>query len=182
MVGALLLEGAGVDHAAGEYSLSGFLWNSDTIYENYIFWLCRRAASRNGNRISKGELKFGRVIQGDGGRLKTTPDVVFHDVNGNTLAVADAKYKRLGTRPKASDTYQVLAAGHVLGCQRVSLTYPVATNREPTVWRVPSSLGARDIELTTLPINLMSLTVSGGQNALIETIRSWLDKELFSIV
>lgn len=86
----------------------------------------------------------------------------------------------LGTRPKAPDTYQVLTAGHVLGCQRVSLTYPVAKDREPTVWRVSSALGGRDIELTALPLNLMSLNRPEGPQELIDTIADWLDGELFA--
>jgi 5-methylcytosine-specific restriction endonuclease McrBC regulatory subunit McrC len=63
VVGLLLLEGAGVHHASGDHALSGFLWNSDVIYENYIFWLCRRAASRRGERVSKAAIKFGDVSQ-----------------------------------------------------------------------------------------------------------------------
>lgn len=180
VVGLLLLEGAGIHHTNGDHALSGFLWNSDIIYENYVYWLCRRAANQCGKRINKNEIKFGQIIKGEGSKLKTTPDVVFHDANGVPVAVTDAKYKRLGSRPKASDTYQVLTAGHVLGCQKVSLTYPVAINREITVWRVPSELGGCDIELTVLPINLMGLTQPGGQQALIDTIRTWLVGELFA--
>ncbi|OFE12756.1 hypothetical protein PHACT_06070 [Pseudohongiella acticola] len=179
MVGLLLLEGAGVHHAAGHQALSGFLWNSDVIYENYVYWLCQRAASQRGKRIQKGVLKFGEIIAGEGSRLETVPDVIFRDSRGIPVAVTDSKYKRLGSRPKAADTYQVLTAGHVLGCQRVSLTYPVAVNREPTIWRVLSALGGSDIELTVLPINLMALTLPEGQGALIDTISVWLDGELF---
>lgn len=175
IVGILLLEGAGVDHSLGDHALSGFLWNSDTIYENYIFWLCHRAVSLRGSRISKNEVKFGELLTGTGSQLKTTPDVVFHDSVGIPVAIMDAKYKRLGSRPKASDTYQVLTAGHVFGCQRISLIYPVAIEREPTVWRVPSALGAKDMELTALPINLMRLAQPRGQELLVETIRCWLD-------
>lgn len=180
VVGVLLLEGAGVHHANGNYALSGFLWNSDAIYENYIFWLCQRAASRRGERVSKGAVKFGEVIAGDGSKLETTPDVVFRDAQGNPIAVTDSKYKRLGTRPKAPDTYQILTAGHVLGCQRISLTYPVAQKRKPTVWRVTSALGGNDIELTALPLNLMSLTRPEGPRQLIDTIADWLDTGLFT--
>jgi len=182
MVGLLLLEGAGVHHASGEHALSGFLWNSDVIYENYVYWLCRRAASRFGNRVSKGVIKFGEVIIGTGSKLETTPDVVFRNLQRVPVAVTDSKYKRLGSRPKSSDTYQVLTASHVLGCQRVSLTYPVAVNRKPTVWRVQSALGSSDIELTALPLNLMSLALPEGSKALIETISEWLDGELFANV
>lgn len=182
VVGLLLLEGAGVHHASGDHALSGFLWNSDVIYENYVYWLCRRAASQCGKRVNKGAIRFGEVIAGEGAKLETTPDVVFRDARGLAAAVTDSKYKRLGSRPKAPDTYQVLTAGHILGCQRVSLTYPVAANREPTVWRVPSALGGSDIELTALPLNLMSLTLPEGPRILIDTISAWLDGELFAKV
>lgn len=175
IVGLLLLEGAGVHHASGDHALSGFLWNSDVIYENYVYWLCRRAASLRGQRVSKNVTRFGEVIAGVGSKLETTPDVVFRDNQGTPVAVTDSKYKRLGTRPKAADTYQVLTAGQVLGCQRVSLSYPVAQDRDPTVWRVSSALGGIDIELTALPLNLMSLTSPQGPKRLIDTIVAWLD-------
>ena len=178
VVGLLLLEGAGVYHASGDHALSGFLWNSDVIYENFVYWLCQRAATECGKRVNKRAAKFGEIIAGAGARLETTPDVVFLEAQGIPVAVTDSKYKRLGSRPKAPDTYQVLTAGHVLGCQRVSLTYPVAERREPTVWRVPSTLGGSDIELTTLPLNLMSLTRPEGSKTLINTIGAWLDGEL----
>lgn len=176
IIGVLLLQGAGVHHARGEHSLSGFLWNSDTIYENYVYWLCQRAAGRSGKRVNKSEVKFGQVIIGKGAILKTTPDVIFYE-NGLPVAVIDAKYKHIYSRPKAQDTYQVLTASHVLGCRRVSLIYPVATDQAPTVWRVPSALGGHDVELAVLPINLMRLTLSGGQDYLIDCINSWLEGE-----
>ena len=182
VVGLLLLEGAGVHHASGDHALSGFLWNSDVIYEKYVYWLCRRSASQRGERVDKGAIKFGEVVAGEGTKLETTPDVVFRDAHGVPVAVTDSKYKRLGSRPKAPDTYQVLTAGHVLGCQRVSLTYPVAVDREPTVWRVQSALGGSDIELTALPLNLMKLTMPKGPEALVDTICGWLAGELFAKV
>lgn len=180
VVGLLLLQGAGVQHARGARGLSGFLWNSDVIYENYVSWLCKRAASSRGKRVAKNALQFGEVIYGSGSWLETTPDVVFRNSRGVAVAVSDAKYKRLGTRPKASDTYQVLTAAHILGCQRISLTYPVAQYRRPTVWRVSSALGNRDIELTALPLNLMSLTHPNGHQPLIDTIGDWLEGILFA--
>lgn len=175
VVGLLLLEGAGVHHAAGKHALSGFLWKSDTIYENYVFWLCGRAASKRSEHVSKHSVKFGTLLSGPGRLLETVPDVVFRDAEGNPVAVSDSKYKVLGTRPKSSDTYQVLTAAHVLGCTRVSLTYPVAQDRNPTVWQVSSKLGGRDVKLTALPLNLMSLTRVDGHGLLIEKIGQWLD-------
>lgn len=182
MVGLLLLEGAGVNYASGKHALSGFLWNSDTIYENYIFWLCQRAANQRGMTVTKNELIFGQVQNGVGSKLKTTPDVVFRNATGNPIAVADAKYKLLSSRPKASDIYQVFTAGHILGCQKVSLTYPSSNDREVTVWRIPSALDGKDIILTALPINLMSLAIPHGQKSLIDTISSWLSDEVINTI
>jgi 5-methylcytosine-specific restriction endonuclease McrBC regulatory subunit McrC len=174
VVGILLLEGAGVHHALGKHALSGFLWKSDAVYENYVYWLCGCAARRQGGNVSKHPVRFGTLVAGPGRLLETVPDVVFRDTKGNPVAVTDSKYKLLGTRPKSSDTYQVLTAGHVLGCSRVSLTYPVAEDREPTTWQVASRLGGLDIEMTAIPLNLMSLTRAGGQELLIEQLGHWL--------
>ena len=145
-----------------------------------MYWLCRKAAVKRGKRLNKAVIKFCEVVVGAGSRLETTPDVVFRDSQGTPVAVTDSKYKRLGSRPKSPDTYQVLTAGHVLGCSRVSLTYPVAMDREPTVWQVPSALGGTAIELTALPLNLMRLALPNGPETLIDTIVAWLDGELAS--
>ncbi len=174
-VGIMLLTGSGLHHAQGDHLLSGFLWNSDEIYENYIYWLCNKAAHRVNHRIDKRVIQFGEVLSGEGRKLETTPDVVFRDINGAAVAVTDSKYKTLGTRPKAADTYQILTAAHVLGCRRVSLTYPVAFARSPTVWRVASALGGSDVELTALPVNLMALAAQGGTEPLIKTMSDWLN-------
>jgi 5-methylcytosine-specific restriction endonuclease McrBC regulatory subunit McrC len=179
VVGVLLLEGAGLHHAAGQHELSGFLWNSDTVYENYIFWLCRRAAATCGFRVGKAAVRFGDLVSGEGTRFETTPDVVFRSAQGQPVAVTDSKYKRLGSRPKAPDTYQVLTAGQVLGCQRVALTYPVDHDREATTWRVQSALGGADIALTALPLNFMALTTKSGPSLLIGRLVSWLENDLF---
>ncbi len=181
VVGLLLLNGAGVHHASGEHALSGFLWKSDTIYENYVYWLCGRAANGRGERTSKRAIKFGTLIAGPGALLQTEPDVIFHGTNGQAVAITDSKYKVLGSRPKASDTYQILTAAHVLGCHRVSLTYPVADDRGPSIWLVSSGLGAQDVELTALPLNLMALATVDGHQRLIETIANWLAGALLPV-
>lgn len=175
LVGLLLLEGSGVIHSLGEQLLSGFLWKSDVIYENYIFWLCQRAANHRFQHAEKRVTYFGKVVSGDGRKLETTPDVVFRDASDVITAITDSKYKILGSRPKAADTYQILTAAHVLGCRHVSLTYPVSLPREATVWQVTSALGEGIIELTALPMNLMSLLEPGGTQRLVDIILGWLD-------
>ncbi|HCM80283.1 MAG TPA: hypothetical protein DIS84_03565 [Corynebacterium stationis] len=174
MVAVLLLEGGGIHHGRGSEALSGFLWKSDEIYENFIFWLCNRAANRIGLRIDKRTIKLGSLVQGEGMALVTTPDVVIRDLEDNPIAIMDAKYKRLGGRPKSSDTYQVLAAAHALGCSQAGLVYPASSDRGKTVWEVPSNVDGSEIRLTALPINLMALLQKDGSSQLVDTIQRWL--------
>jgi 5-methylcytosine-specific restriction endonuclease McrBC regulatory subunit McrC len=178
-VAVLLLEGRGIHHAAGAYEISGFLWNSDEVYERFVFWLCQRAASRIAGTVSKSEIKFGELVAGPGRRLSTTPDVVFRDSGRAVTAVMDAKYKTFGARPKSSDTYQILTGAHVLGCVRVGLTYPVATPTERTVWKVQSHLGGMAVALTALPLNLMQMADPDGADKLVARIATWLREPLF---
>lgn len=72
----------------------------------------------------------------------------------------------------------ILTEAHLLGCNLISLTYPVDHDQDPTTWRVSSPLGARAIELTALPLNLMSLVKPEGAQGLIDTIGKWLDRPL----
>lgn len=174
VVGLLLLAGAGVHQAEGRHALSGFLWKSDAVYENYVYWLSGRAAGLVGLRVSKSPIRFGTVISGHGNLLESVPDVVFRNADDKPVAVIDSKYKLLGSRPKSSDSYQVLTAAHILGCRRVSLTYPVSVDQVSTTWQITSALGGSDIELTAMPLNLMMLATAGGQERLAQTICDWL--------
>ena len=153
---------------------------SDVVYENYVYWLCNRAARKLGIRVTKATIKFGDIIRGEGTVLETTPDVIFRDSQGHVIAITDAKYKHFGSRPKAADTYQLLAASQILGCPRVSLTYPVDDNRMPTVWKITPKHGGGDIQLTALPLNLMLLSELDGPRQLISNIYDWLDNNSYS--
>lgn len=175
VVGISLLEGAGIHHNAGLYELSGFLWNSDRVYEQYVFWLCGRAAAKLNLRVEKNSIAFGRVTHGVGTRLQTIPDVVFLDKFGEVQGILDSKYKTFGSRPVSSDTYQVLTAAHVLGCRNVSLAYPIGFDSEMTVWEVESKLGAQTTFLSALPLNLMVLGLPDGHVRLVKTIADWCE-------
>lgn len=177
-IGILLLEGSGIRHEEGPHFVSGFLWNSDVVYENFVYWLCRHAASRKGWTVTKTPVRFGELIHGDGESFETTPDVVFQDEHGVPVAIMDAKYKRLGSKPNAADVYQIMTAGNVIGCTRVSLIYPVEGAKEPTAWEVATKLGGQSLQLTALPLDLMALKRAKGQFELTGVISMWLDENL----
>ena len=174
LVSLLVLQGQGIRHMHGDLTASGFLWNSDEVYERFVYWLCQKVAHTRGAHVDKRTIAFGEIIAGSGYRLETTPDVVFRGPDNSPFAVIDAKYKRFGNRPKASDTYQLIAAAHVLGREKVALTYPAEAHRVATTWRVRSALGGRQLELTALPLDLMVLTKRNGLEELTRVIENWL--------
>jgi len=176
-IALLLLEGSGLTYSSGERSLTGFLWNSDVVFENFMFFLCKEYARKNQLAVSKRPHFFGNLVYGHGGSLETIPDIVFRNNEGEIVAIADAKYKRYGERPSSSDVYQVLSDAHILGVNKVSLLYPVSQHRHRSTWEIPSLLGAENVYLTSLPINLMSIVSKGGLSEMITCISDWISFE-----
>lgn len=176
-IGIILLESSGLAHLNGDYKLPGFLWNSNVVYENFIYNICSSAAVSQKYSISKREYRFASVIRGIGKELITIPDVVFKDAQNNTIAVVDAKYKKYISdgKPAPADTYQMITAAHVLGCQHVSLIYPVSKNAETTTWKVSSKLSDKSIHLSAIFINLMELSTENGKKKLVDSIINWLN-------
>lgn len=173
-IALMLLEGSGVSYVPGKRALTGFLWNSDVVFENYMFWLCGQSASELQLGVSKHAYAFGEVVYGAGKELTTIPDVVFKDSASCVVAVADAKYKVYGSCPATSDVYQVLNDAHVLGTRWVSLLYPVSRDVSQKIWKVDSKLGAGEVYITMLPINLMRIACQGGISELVSSITRWL--------
>ena len=173
-IGLILLENSGLGYGQSKKLISGFLWNSDKIYEKFVFLICSKAAKKLQLQTSKDSYKYGTVISDSGPSLETIPDIVFENREDKKIAVADAKYKVYKSRPNSADVYQILAACHVLGVKRGSLIYPVYEDKNYVTWNIESKIGGEDITLTMLPLNLMALEVENGLMKLIDSIASWV--------
>ena len=182
-IGVILLEGAGLAHGSGDYRMPGFLWRSNTVYEDFIFTLCREVAAVKGLSVSKAIYHFGLVTHGAGSTLTTIPDVVFKDCNGEVFAIADAKYKKFTHKgkPVPGDTYQMIAGAQVLGCPHLSLLYPSSVDLTQTTWEICSRLGGQSISLLAVHMNLMNLAVEDGRSKLLQPILSWLSQRVVSV-
>ena len=173
-IALMLLEGSGMSYSPGERALSGFLWNSDVVFENFMFWVCSQCAKKHSLKTSKHSYLFGEVAFGGGQKLRTIPDVVFKDGSDRVIAIADAKYKTYNGHPANSDVYQVFSDAHILGTQKVSLLYPVKESASRKTWLIESKLGAGPVYLTMLPMNLVDVAHKDGFNELISCISEWI--------
>lgn len=175
-IGILLMEGAGLEHGGGTFHIPGFLWNSDVVYEKFLFRMCQLAGVNHGLTVGKESYYFGDLVFGEGPQLQTIPDIVFRDHHHNVVAIADSKYKKLGDRPKSNDSYQIITAAHVLGSSKIALLFPSDGLLERRKWRIQSKLGADDIYLSALPIDLMLMRNPTGANDIQRHISAWLDE------
>lgn len=171
---SLLLEGQGLEHATGPAEMGGFLWNSDEVYERFLFHLCQLAARQLLLRAEKRSLRMGEPLTAGTRPLTTTPDVLIRHPGGQVVAVIDAKYKVFGLAPKAPDTYQIVAAAHTVGCRWVSLSYPVGVDQAPRSWSVVSDLGGGSVILTALPLRLLKAATRPGTTELVDDLASWI--------
>ena len=171
---ALLLEGRGLEHATGPGEMGGFLWNSDEIYERFLFYLCQRAARQLSYRAEKRSLRMGEPLTPGTRPLTTTPDVLIRQPGSAVVAVIDAKYNVFGRTPEASDSYQIVMAAHATGCRWVALAYPDSTQEAAKSWSVSSRLGGGDVALTALPLDLLLASTRVGTTSLVAELATWI--------
>jgi 5-methylcytosine-specific restriction endonuclease McrBC regulatory subunit McrC len=172
-VALLLLQGHGVRQGGGDRDTVGFLWKSEDVYEKFLYWLCREAGRSRGFRVSKKFAQFG--ISDIAPALRTTPDVLFTRPDGSSVAVLDAKYKKINATPKAGDSYQILTSANHFGCAQVGLVYPASAPQPDTNWTVKSALGGEDVTISALRLDLLAAATTGGRQELVEVVGGWLD-------
>ncbi|MFJ4903452.1 McrC family protein [Streptomyces sp. NPDC088727] len=116
----VVLDGASAEHAPGEVQINGFLFDMNTLFEDFVTTALRetlRGTSRTARLQDAHHLDVADAI-----RMK--PDFVLYEADGTVAAVADAKYKaeKRGGYPDA-DLYQMLAYCTSLGLREGHLVY-----------------------------------------------------------
>jgi 5-methylcytosine-specific restriction enzyme subunit McrC len=118
----LVLSGASVEHLAGAVRVSGFLFDMNKVFEDFVTVALREALSAAG-RPGYGKLQARQNLD-----LAETvlmkPDFVWYDDANLPRAVVDAKYK--AEKPEGfpdADLYQLLAYCIALGLTEGHLIY-----------------------------------------------------------
>jgi len=114
-------------------STPGFslLFEMNTLFEEYVTEMLRRALSGTGARVrAQGGRLYCLRDEADAPRFQTRPDILVERA-GQTFVVIDTKWKRLNARiddPKQgvsqADVYQMMAYGRLYACPRLVLLYP----------------------------------------------------------
>ena len=166
-VSRLLLRGHTLQHGLGDRLAPGFLWNSAAVFESFMKRLVARAGRRLQLTFVDKSLRLATSIPDRAIlTIKTAPDARL--TSPTRQIVLDAKYKIWRQKPKATDTYQVLAGARVAGADVGVLLYPSATRRPPVHWQVHAA--GHPQRLSAIFVNLPEAGLPGGQKALVDAL------------
>lgn len=131
----LILAGDSIEHAHGSTLAAGFVFDLNTVFEDWLTTALRHAV----------ETRYGGTITGqhqmhldhDHRLPLVRPDITWWD-GPHCLAVIDAKYKSPGNTPPRDDIYQMLAYCTTLNLTRGHLVYASA-GAKPVTYRLRGS-------------------------------------------
>ncbi|SAL86476.1 McrBC 5-methylcytosine restriction system component-like protein [Caballeronia arvi] len=118
--------------SAGEAEGFSLLFEMNTLFEEYVARMIRRALSHSDQRLHV-VTQGGRLycLETDsGGLFQTKPDILIKR-DSQVVQVIDTKWKRLASRlsdkkqgVSQADVYQMMAYGRLYNCPRLTLLYP----------------------------------------------------------
>ncbi|MFD6696489.1 McrC family protein [Micromonospora aurantiaca (nom. illeg.)] len=131
----LILAGESIEHSHGSTLAAGFVFDLNTVFENWLTTALRHAV----------ETRYGGTLTGqhqmhldrDHRLPLVRPDISWWD-GPHCLAVVDAKYKSPGNTPPRDDIYQMLAYCTTLNLTRGHLVYASAA-AEPVTYQLRGS-------------------------------------------
>lgn len=153
-LGRLILAGRSLEQPVGPVTASGFLFDLNKVFEDWLTAALRVALRRFGGMLRAqwpAHLDIGR-------RVRLKPDLVW-ERGGGPVAVIDAKYKAL--RPAAyphADLYQMLAYCTVLGLRLGRLVY-AAGEEQPlrhAIRRTNTTIETWTLDLSKPILDLMA--------------------------
>lgn len=169
----------------------GFVWKTETVFEEFVREVSAVAAGYIGAQADKYEVPIlldpivepqASLRQAGGIAVGGEPDVVVHR-RGVTLAILDAKYKRLGPitknasgAPTAADVYQACFYAGQAELDKVALVYPAQwCFKQSRQWSVAWAGGSEGIKqprsVYAFSVDLALMASSGGFEMLVKEMR-----------
>ncbi len=141
----IVLAGHGLDQPAGDVAATGFLFNLDSIFENWLRAVLDNALKRHGT----GPLSFQHKMYLDkAGSIEVRPDLVWLH-QGRPAAVIDAKYIQFTPAGRTPQYFQMLAYCLVLGLPAGYIVYAAGDRRA-----IRHEIRDAGITLHVWPLNL----------------------------
>lgn len=155
------------------------LFPMNDLFEGYVAALLRRAlagsgvevVAQGGLRHCLGEWQEGRDCVGDA--FLTKPDIILRR-GGQTLAIIDTKWKRLGTPGDRgswvaqADVYQIMAYARLYACPELMLLYPCVPGGDDGERRAYGlHAGPERLRIATVDVAKQTADVTARLHALV---------------
>lgn len=178
----IILKNQSIIFDEGDILNNGFLWDTNTIFENFTKLIVKEICKSN-PRLSFSDQSvplytLGNIDLTDVRKKGTTyPDIrIMKD--GKTKWLLDAKYKIWGKGPLSSDVYQVITGSQVTSCRQASLIYP-SSSTTPTEQVFYNIKGMNTPKfLSCMFVNLSLLSEKKGLNKIIADFQANLEEQL----
>lgn len=164
-LGELIMQHCSADLGAGAYAVAAFVVNMEKVFEAFIGVALREALSAYPGHT---EAPAKRTLD-RGGAIQIEPDVL-HIVDGQPVAVFDAKYKAEPSagKPVNADLYQMLAYCTALNLRHGWIIFAEGTE-SPTVWHIRN---------TDVVVGYRPLSLGQPPDKLLSDIRSFVDSAM----
>lgn len=157
--------------SAGSIAGHALLFEMNTLFENYIARLLRRAMVGSGLQVVAQGGHRDCLFEGDAGRFRTKPDLIIRQ-GERVVMVIDTKWKRMTPQiddPKQGvsqgDVYQLMAYSQLYNCPNVMLLYPHHGDLPTDPIYTRYTIGAKDAE-ATLSVATLDVTSSSRRHVL----------------
>lgn len=151
--------------SAGSIDGHALLFEMNTLFENYVTRLLRRALAEKGLQIVAQGGHRDCLFEGETGRFRTKPDVIIWQ-GDQVVMIIDTKWKRMTPQiddPKQGvsqgDVYQLMAYSQLYNCRNVMLLYPHHGALPPDPICKSYAIGAKHAEAN---LSIATLDVTGS--------------------
>lgn len=164
--------------SAGSIDGHSLLFEMNTLFENYVARLLRRALAGSGLQVVAQGGHRDCLFEEKVGRFRTKPDLIIRR-SERVVMVIDTKWKRMIPQiddPKQGvsqgDVYQLMAYSQIYNCPNVMLLYPHHGELPRNLVRTRYAIGANNASATlsvaTLDVTGMSCQHVEGLKRLVE--------------
>jgi len=167
--------------SAGSIDGHALLFEMNTLFENYVARLLRRALAGSGLQVVAQGGHRDCLFEGEAGRFRTKPDVIIRQ-GGRVVMVIDTKWKRMTPQiddPKQGvsqgDVYQLMAYSQLYNCPHVMLLYPHHGELPPDPICTRYAIGAKNAAAT---LSLATLDVTGISRQHVEGLKRLVEFSL----
>jgi len=165
----LVLANRSVQQRIGDVTVSGFVVDMWSVYEDFLMTALGEEIAERGGRGARPRRPEPDRFLDHGCTVTIEPDLTWYDAEGRPVSVVDAKYKTAHSGVPTADIYQLVAYCTALGLSHGHLVYAQGETAPATVQVVGADITivCHAVDLTLPPDRLLA-SITGLADRIVE--------------